>query len=113
MTDYIFLMRGGNERTAALDSEQTQEYMAQWKSYMGGLGATGKLKGGAPFADDGHVISGENRSTRDQPAGGEDRVTGYITLSADDLDDAKSMAAGCPIYNMDGSLEIRQCLDMG
>ena len=62
MSDYIFLMRGGSERTRSLDEAQMQDYMNQWKDYMGKLAGAGGLAGGAPLGAEARMIEGEAKS---------------------------------------------------
>lgn len=113
MTDYIFLMRGGDARALNLSEEEMNTHMQDWKEYMESLGATGKLRGGgAPLALDGLTISGESKSEHSEQLGGNGQVNGYMLLAADNVDEANALARNCPIFTFGGSLEIRECVDM-
>ena len=94
MSDYIFLMRGGNERTRSLDEAQMQDYMNQWKDYMGKLAGAGGLAGGAPLGAEARMIEGEAKSVSAVEHSGNQHVTGYITLSAEDMNAAQALDQG-------------------
>ena len=113
MTEYIYFMRGGDARTMNLSEEEMGAHMQQWKDYMGGLGATGKLQGGAPLGQDGVSLNGESKTEQAGASGGDTQVNGYIILTADSMEEAKAFAQDCPIFTFGGSLEIRECIDMG
>ena len=113
MADYIFFMRGGDARTMNLSESEMNAHMQDWKVYMEGLGAAGKLRGGAPLGSDGVTLNGGENAEQAGSAGGDAQVNGYILLVADSLDEAKNLAQDCPIFAFGGSLEIRECLDMG
>ena len=112
MSDYIFFIRGGDAYMAGLSEQEMQNHMQEWTDYMGSLGAAGKLKGGAPLGKDGTVMSGGAKAAIDGPLGGDTQVNGYVIVSAADMAEAKKLANDCPIFMADGSLEIRECLDM-
>ena len=112
MADYIFFMRGGDARTMNLSESEMNAHMQEWKMYMEGLGTAGKLRGGAPLGSDGLTLNGKGKTEQTGPAGGEAQVNGYILLVADNTEEARELAQGCPIFTFGGSLEIRECLDM-
>ncbi len=112
MSDYIFFIRGGDAHMAGLSEQEMQTHMQEWTAYMGGLGAAGKLKGGAPLGKEGSVMSGAAKFEENGPLDGDTQVNGYVMVSAADMTEAKALANDCPIFTADGSLEIRECLDM-
>jgi hypothetical protein len=85
--------------------------MARWGAWIGQLGP--KSKGGEPTAPEGKVIAGKKRSVTDGPFGEtKDLVGGYLIVTAPDLNAAVELARGCPIFESDGSVEVRELRSM-
>ena len=104
MPKYLFSYHGGGMNLT--DEEQAQS-MAAWGMWMGGLGAA-LTEGGNPVVQsstvqpDGSSVSG----------GGPNPVTGYSVVSADSLEAALAMAAGCPILATGGSVEVGETIEV-
>ena len=73
--------------------EQTQETMAAWGAWMGGLGDA-LLDGGAPFGDRATVVD-------DGSAGTPAELTGFSIVEAADLASATAMTNGHPYLTDD------------
>jgi hypothetical protein len=77
------------------------------------LSAKGHLKGGEPLGDSGRVLRGRNKSVTDGPyAEAKDVVGGYLLVQAKDLEHAVELSRGCPIFDRDGSVEVRPIRSM-
>ena len=113
MADYLYLFRGGNETRGKSSPEAMQEHMMKWKIWMDKLAAQGKLMSGLPLQDEGKVISGSAKQLLDGPyMEGKEMVGGYLIVSADTLDEAAEMSKECPIFEHEGSVEIRELASM-
>lgn len=113
MSKFMFLLRGGSEAMAAMSSEDKEKHMEQWKTWMTGLGAQGKLVDGLPLSGEGKRLVGKSKVVSDGPyAEGKEIVGGYIIVNADNLDEAVELSKGCPIFDNDGEAEIREILSM-
>ena len=112
MKEYMLLIRGGDARMAELTEEQTQEHMAKWGSYMGELGQKGHLVGGLPFTQEGRILT--NHGTKSDVVRSEagEPIGGYLQIKADDYDHALGLAKNCPVFEHDGSIEIREIMPM-
>jgi len=56
----------------------------------------------------GRTIRGKDRIVTDGPyAESKDLVTGALLLEAASLDEATSLAQGCPVFDYGGSVEVR------
>jgi len=108
MKDYLFLFRGGlNFATAA--AEELQQAMTKWKTWMDQLTKEGKYNGGDRLTRNGSVMKGKDRTIIDGPfSEGKEVVGGYISIKASDLSEALEIAKGCPIFNYDGIVEVRE-----
>ena len=108
MKDYLFLFRGGlNFATAS--AEELQQAMIKWKTWMDQLTKDGKYNGGDRLTRNGSVMKGKDRLIIDGPfSEGKEIVGGYISIKASDLSEALEIAKGCPIFNYDGIVEVRE-----
>ena len=69
----------------------------------------GKLVRGEPLQWEGKVWSGADKVLTDGPyAEGKEIVGGYLLVKENDLDAATAMAEGCPIFESDGTVEVRE-----
>lgn len=112
MSKYLFLFRGGMNMQAA-SPEQLQANMMLWKNWMEDLAKQGKLLGGEPLDRPGKVLSGKAKKVTDGPfAEGKEVVGGYLMVNAGGLDEAVELSKGCPIFQHDGSVEVRAVQEM-
>jgi hypothetical protein len=111
MANYLYIFRGGD--MAGLSPQQMEENMKKWGAWMGQLSQTGNFKGGDPLGEGGRVVAGKKKSVTDGPFGEtKDLVGGYLLVTAASLDAATELSRGCPIFERDGSVEIREVRSM-
>jgi len=111
MADFIYLFRGGN--MATLSADERQKNMQKWMAWMKELGATGNFKSGEPLEDEGKTLRGKGKVVTDGPyAEAKDLVGGFLLISAKDLGEATELAKGCPIFERDGTVEVRPVMKM-
>lgn len=110
MEKFIFLFRGGDTHVHnAKDSEEAKAYIQSWDTWMQGLGQKGILAGGEPLQTTGKVISGKNKVVTDGAfMDVNEMVGGFLIINAKDIDEASEIAKGCPIFDEDGKVEVRQ-----
>jgi hypothetical protein len=111
MTEFLYLYRGYNADTSPTDRQQT---MQQWMAWMKDLGEKGYLKTvGTPLEKSGKLVGGKNKVVSDGPfAETKDLISGYTIVQAKDIDDAVTASLGCPIFQAEGSVEVRPILQM-
>jgi len=112
MKDYLMLIRGGDGRMEDLTEEQKGAHMAAWGQYMGKLKENGNLAGGLPLTTDGRLLTNDGATEDMVKSEAGEVVGGYLLLKAKDYDHALELAKGCPVFEHDGSLEIRECIQM-
>lgn len=114
MAKYMYLFRGGEDVRSSLSPEDMQAHMQIWVNWMKDLSEKGKLIDGLPLRKDGgKVVSGKNKVVSDGPyAEGKEVVGGYLIVNADSIEEATEISLGCPIYEHDGEVEIREILNM-
>lgn len=112
MSKYLFLFRGGMNMQAA-SPEQIQANMMKWKLWMDELTALGKMKAGEPLDRPGKVLTGKAKKVTDGPfAEGKEMVGGYLMVEASGMDEAVELSKGCPIFDHEGSVEVRPVMEM-
>ena len=111
MNEYVYLFRIGEpeQREAMGTPERAQQSMRRWMAWMHELESAGHLKErGQPLDRNGKVVRGTQRTVTDGPfVEVKDMVAGFIVVKARDLDEAAALAAGCPMLEGGGSVEIR------
>lgn len=107
MKDYVFLFRGGlNFATAA--PEELQQALMKWKIWIDELTRDGRYNGGERLLRNGAVVKGSEKQVVDGPYSEGEIAGGYISIKAADLQEAIEISKGCPIFNYNGTIEIRE-----
>jgi hypothetical protein len=88
------------------EAEQ-QAVMTQWMSWFGELGAA-VVDGGSPFGPSKRI--GANGAISGPGKAG---LTGYSILEAGSLEEATTMAKGCPVLTSGGSVEVYESIPVG
>jgi hypothetical protein len=91
MAEFIFLMHDD-----AIADETS------WEPYLRRLQQDGFFEGGSAIGD------GVCARKIGEPAGLTSHLAGYIRVNADDLDQAKSLLSGNPVFEAGGTVEIRE-----
>lgn len=113
MTKYMYLFRGGDAARTEVSPEDMQIHMEKWKNWMGGLAGKEQLVDGLPLSKEGKTVVGANAIVHDGPfAEGKEIVGGYLIVNAESLDDAVIISKGCPIFEHDGTVEVREIMSM-
>lgn len=111
MKEFVFLFRGGLDFNTA-SPEQLQQSMMKWKVWLDDLAAQNIYLGGERLVPTGAVLN-EQKQLSDGPyAEGKEIIAGYIALKANDLEAAVEISKGCPIFEYNGTLEVREIARM-
>ena len=105
MSTFVYLFRNRLRSEPAADTQ----VMRKWEAWMKELGAQQVLRDpGKPIAPSGKVVKGKQQVVAQGPvteAG--DVVSGFLVVEARDIDHAIELSRGCPIFDGDGSVEVR------
>jgi hypothetical protein len=113
MANYLYIFRGGEAARSTLSPAQMQEHMQKWTAWMQALTKSGNFKAGEPLEPGGKTVSGRKRTVTDGPyAEAKDLVGGFLLVAAQGLDHAVELAQGCPIFEHDGTVEVRPVREM-
>jgi hypothetical protein len=106
MSQFVYLYRGA-ERGGS--PEKMQETMQKWMAWFKDLGEKGHIKDmGQPLEHTGKLVKGKQKVVTDGPfAEAKDVVGGYTLVEARDLEQAVELSKGCPIFEVNGAVEVR------
>jgi hypothetical protein len=80
---------------------------------MTNLGRNGKIAGGYRLPVEGTTLTGADKTINETAytANGE-LVSSFLIINAADLNEAKQIAAKCPVFELQGNVEIRAIQNM-
>ena len=104
MREFIYLFRGG--KTSDATDAQLDAHERAWDEWMDGLEEEGVLIDGLPMKNFGVMI--DRDGSRELEIDDDASLSGYLILEAPDLDAAVEMAQDCPIFQFNGSIEVRE-----
>ncbi|WP_221032792.1 YciI family protein [Actomonas aquatica] len=109
-----FLLLFREPKTDALppSPEELQALLAEWTAWADHVGAEGKYHSGNPLEESGAVLRGPaGEHVTDGPfIEAKEFLGGYFLISAADLNDAITIARGCPGLRDGMSVEVRPIL---
>jgi hypothetical protein len=110
---FMFLFRGGAVTKPLLSAEVRQEQLNKWSIWTNELRAKNHLApGGYPLQAASKLIRGPAQSQIEEGVqDGIELVTGNLVVQASSMDQALTLARGCPILDFGGSVEVRQVLE--
>jgi hypothetical protein len=106
---FLLILRGGRTHRDMSPTEYG-EVVQNYLSWVESLRSSGHYKAGEPLEAEGKLLSGRQGSLiTDGPfAESKETVGGYFMITARDLDQAADIARGCPIFDNNGTVEVRQ-----
>ena len=114
MAKFMFIFRGGGYATpGSLSPTELQQHLAKWNAWTNAMLASGRNVVGQPLEHPptGRTVQGRDKLVTDGPyAEAKDLVSGTLVFDAESLDEAAELAKGCPILELDGSVEVRPVL---
>jgi len=103
--EFVFLFR-----QPALNNspEKQEEIHKKWMDWIGGIAAQGKIaSNGLQLNPTGSVLKAGGVVTDGPFVEIREILGGFIIVKADTMDDAVTLAHGCPAIDVGGSVEIR------
>ena len=112
MAKFMFVFRGGAFVQSGLSAAELGAHLQKWTTWVGELAKGGVHEGGHAVQGAGKTVRGTRKAVTDGPyAEAKDLVTGNLVIVAASLDEATRIATGCPIFEFDGSVEVRPILE--
>ena len=111
---FAILVYGSGEGVAQLPDAERQAHMQQWDEWVGQLQADNIFAGGSPLLPVAKTVSGKAATVRHGffVPQEEHIIGGYILIKAASLDEAVEIAKGCPAFELDGTVEVREEMPM-
>jgi hypothetical protein len=111
MPKYMLIFRGGAPEIPDLSATEMGTHLRKWYAWAGELAKAGRHSGGQPLDNTGRTIRGPQRTVTDGPyAESKDLVTGSLVIEATSLEEATELAMDCPVFELGGSVEVRQVI---
>ena len=111
---YMFVFRSPVDQPDPSPA-QMQESFQKWMTWIQAMKAKGQYIAGDPLEDGPAKILRGPRGAKvsDGPfAEAKEVVGGYMLIAANDFAQAAEIARDCPIYNIGGTVEVRQVMPM-
>ena len=109
MSKFLLVFRGSVEQEKQFSADKMESYMKEWMDWVANMQDKGIYLAGDPLTAEAISIHGKDKLVTDGPyAEAKDLVGGYMLLDMPDLQSAKAEALNCPIYQADGSVEVRE-----
>lgn len=111
MSEFAYLYRGGERERSPEIAQQT---MQKWMAWFKDLADKGHIKDrGQPLERAGKLVKGKQKTVTDGPfAESKDVVGGFTLIEARDLDQAVELSKGCPIFEVEGAVEVRPVMKL-
>jgi hypothetical protein len=111
---FAILVYGSGEGVAQLPDAAQQAHMQQWDKWVSQLQADNIFAGGSPLLPVAKTIKGQETVVSDGffVPREEHVIGGYILIKAASLDEAVEIAKGCPAFELDGTVEVREEMAM-
>jgi len=108
MKDFMLLFRQPGYDYSKASKEEMQDIGKKWADWAGGIAAQGRMvSNGNRLALEGKVLKAGGVITDGPFVEIREILGSFIVIKADSLDDATTLAHGCPAIDHGGSVEIR------
>ena len=110
MEKFMFIFQGGIKQDAS--PEELQSNMGLWMAWIEQLNKDGRYVAGEPLLPGGKLVTGKNTVTDGPFTEGKELVGGYFVIQANSLEEAAEIAKGYPDFAYDGTVQVRQIMQM-
>lgn len=108
MKEFVLLFRQPNRDFSDMSPNEMQALEKKWMDWVSGIEGQGRLVSrGSRLATDGKVLKGGGVVTDGPFVEIRERLGGLIVVKAENIDEATTLAHGCPALEASGSVEIR------
>lgn len=111
MKDFMLLFRQPSYDYSNASSQEMQALAKKWQDWVGGIAAQGKLASNGPrLSLEGKVLKAGGVITDGPFVEIREQLGSFIVVKAGSLEEATTLAHGCPALDAGGSVEIRPIL---
>jgi hypothetical protein len=112
MKDFLLLFRQPSYDFSNTSPNEMQALTEKWKNWVSGIAAQGKLAGnGTRLATEGKVLKPGGVVTDGPFVEIRERLGSFLIVKAESLEEATTLAHGCPAIDANGSVEIRPIMN--
>jgi hypothetical protein len=86
--------------------------ITHWQAYMGNLAQAGKIVSGYRPGADGVTIGADKNTNNSPYRANSEIVSSFLVINAANMDEAKSIAQKCPVFELGGSIEVRPVINV-
>jgi hypothetical protein len=113
MKEFLLVFRNDSKTQSQASPDEMQARLKLWMDWIGGIAAQNKLVNrGNRLEASGKVLKKNNVVTDGPYTEIKELVGGYTIIKADSYNEAVELSKGCPIFQMDGNVEIREIAQM-
>jgi len=113
MKDFMMLFHSEPNPDFNPSPEEIQAEVKEWQDWMGGIGAQGKLKNpGEALGFQGKTMHSDGTITDGPYAEAKEIVGGFVIVSAESIEEAVKLSAGCPALAHGGKVEVRDIMNL-
>lgn len=111
MKEFMLLFRFPSLDQSAISPKEMEALKKKWQDWAGGISGSGKLaSSGNRLSMEGKVLKAGGVITDGPFVEIRERLGSFIVVKADNLEEATTLAHGCPAIDMGGSVEIREVI---
>jgi hypothetical protein len=108
MKEFFLLFRQPDYDFSQMPPEKMKEIGKKWQDWVGGIAAQGKyVSNGTRLSMEGKVLRAGGVVTDGPFVEIKEKLLSYCIVRAESLDEATTLAHGCPAMDVGGSVEIR------
>jgi hypothetical protein len=108
MQEFMLIFRQPSYDYSNISPKEMQALAQKWQDWVGGIVAKGNLVAtGTRLATEGKVLRKGGVVTDGPFVEIRERLGSFVTIKAENIDDAVTLAHGCPALDADGSVEVR------
>lgn len=108
MNEYLLLFRQADYDYSNATPEKMKALGQKWQDWVGGIAAQGKFVNNGPrLAMEGKVLKAGGVITDGPFVEIKEKLGSFIVIKAESLEEATTLAHGCPAIDEGGSVEIR------
>jgi hypothetical protein len=108
MKEFVLIFRQPDYDYRNTDPEKMKQLAKKWQEWVGGIASQGKLSSnGVRLSMEGRVLKPGGVITDGPFVEIKEKLGSFIVVKAENLDEATTLAHGCPAIDENGSVEIR------
>lgn len=110
MKEFMMIFRSEKVERPQPSPEEMQAMYNQWQEWIGGIAAQGKFVSTNALGTEGKLVDSKGLVSDGPYAEVKEIVGGYLICKTDTLEDAVKLADGCPMFEMGGTVEVRDVM---